>query len=159
MVKQAVVHPHHRVLLGYKNERKDQGIMLTEKTQFQMVIYWMISLTQHFWNDKIFFILLKYSWFTVLIFAIQQTDSVIHVYIHTHIFSYSFPLWFITWSWMQLLMLYSRILLFIHSIHNSLQLLIPNLSPSFARSRPLGKHKSALCLWVCCTDKSICVIF
>ena len=155
MVKQAVVHPHRRVLLGYKNEPKDQGIMLTEKTQFQMVIYWMISLTQQFWNDKFFL----FYWSTVDLQHYVNFCWAAVTYLYTYIFSYSFPLWFITWSWMQLLMLYSRILLFIHSIHNSLQLLIPNSSPSFARSRPMGKHKSALCLWVCCTDKSICVIF
>ena len=48
----------------------------------------------------------------------------IQIYIYS--FSYSFPLWFITGYWIQLLVLYSGALLFIHSIHNSFQLLTPN---------------------------------
>ena len=32
----------------------------------------------------------------LLISAVQQSDSVIHTYIHIHSFSYSCPLWFIT---------------------------------------------------------------
>ena len=49
-----------------------------------------------------FFFWLKYSWFTMLVPGVQQSDSVsqiyiylyIYIYIHTHtyiIFSYSFP--------------------------------------------------------------------
>ena len=58
------------------------------------------------------FILLKYSWFTMLLISpVQQSDSVIHIYIFIHIdidiyieiyrytFSYSFPFWFITGYW------------------------------------------------------------
>ena len=43
---------------------------------------------------------------------------------YTH-FSYSFPLWFITGYWIQFALLSSRTL-FIHSMYNSLHLLIPN---------------------------------
>ena len=44
------------------------------------------------------------------------------LYIYIHSFLYSFPLWFITGYWIQFRMLYSRTLLFIHSIYNSLPL-------------------------------------
>ena len=53
-------------------------------------------------------------------------------------FSYSFPLWFITGYWIQFPVLYSRTLLFIHLIHNSLHLLIPN-SQSISPLLPLPK--------------------
>ena len=46
----------------------------------------------------------------VLITAIQQSDSVIHIYIYIHSFlKYSFPLWFILGYWIQFSVLYSRI--------------------------------------------------
>ena len=60
----------------------------------------------------------------VLISAVQQGDSVIHVYIH-FLKKYSFPLWFIIGYWTQFLVLYSRTLLFLHCIYNRLHLLIP----------------------------------
>ena len=77
-------------------------------------------------NTCSFFILLKYNWFAMLISAVEQSDSVICIYIytHTHSFSYSFPLWFITGYRIEFPVLYSRTLLFIHSIHNSLCYLI-----------------------------------
>ena len=53
-----------------------------------------------------------------------SSDSVIYTYIYS--FSYSFLLWFVTGYWIQFSVLYSRTLLFIHSIYNSLPLLIPN---------------------------------
>lgn len=68
------------------------------------------------------FSLLKYSWLLMLISAIQQSNPDIHLYV------YSFPWWFITGYWIQLPVLYSRTLLFIHpSIHPSTQTFI---SPS-----------------------------
>ena len=48
------------------------------------------------------------------------------VYILIYSFSYSFPLWFVTGYGIQFPVLYSRTLLFIHSIYNSLHLLTPN---------------------------------
>ena len=58
--------------------------------------------------------------------------------------------------------IYSRTLFSIHSMFNSLNLLISN-SQSILSLLPLkrGNHKSVLCLWVCfCfVDKFICVIF
>ena len=54
-----------------------------------------------------------------------------YVYIHIHIlFSYSLPLWFFSGYWMLHSMLYSRTLLYIHSIYNSFHLLTPNPNPS-----------------------------
>ena len=47
-------------------------------------------------------------------------------YTHIPSFSYSFPLWFIIGYWIEFPVLYSRTLLFIHPIHTSLHLLIPN---------------------------------
>ena len=45
------------------------------------------------------------------------------------LFSYSFPLWFITGYWIQFPVLYRRTLLSIHPIYSSLYLLIPNSQP------------------------------
>ena len=62
-------------------------------------------------------------------------------------FHNSFPLWFITGYQIYFPVLYRRTLLFIHSIYNSLHLLIQTPDPSFPH--PLSNHKSVLCLWVC----------
>ena len=51
-----------------------------------------------------------YSCPTMLISAVQQSDSIIHMYL-----LYSFPLQFIRGYWVQVPILHSRILLFIHS--------------------------------------------
>ena len=72
----------------------------------------------------------------------------IQLYIYRHCFSYSFPLWFITGYWIQFPVLYSRILLFIHSIYNSLHLLIPD-SQSFPCLPPYPSTVSLLFLCVC----------
>ena len=89
------------------------------------------------------YILLKYSWFTVLTSAVQQSDSVTHIHTFlTYILfhyglsqdtEYSFPV------------LYRWILFFIHTVYNSLHLLIPNsyFIPS-PFPLPLGNHKSVL---------------
>ena len=52
-----------------------------------------------------------------------------------HSLPYSFPLWFVTRCWIEFPLVYSRILLFIHSVYNSLHLFIPN-SPSIPSSSP-----------------------
>ena len=51
---------------------------------------------------------------------------------------FSFPLWFITGYWIWFFILYTKTLLFIHPIYNSLHLLIPNSQtiPSPARLLP-----------------------
>ena len=51
-----------------------------------------------------------------LISAEQQAASVTHTHI---LFLYCFPLWSIAGQWMQLSVLYSRTLLFIHSMYKS----------------------------------------
>ena len=94
----------------------------------------------------------------MFISAVEQRDSVRHKYT----FLYSFPLLFITGYWIEFPVLYSRTLLLIHSIYNSLHLLIPKsqyspLQPSF----PLSTTSLfVLCLWVCFCfiDKFICVV-
>ena len=58
----------------------------------------------------------------MLISAVQQSDSIIHI----HSFLYSFPLRFITGYWIQFPELYNRTLLFMHSINTSLYQLTPN---------------------------------
>ena len=75
----------------------------------------------------------------------------LNIYIHS--FSYSFPLWFITGYWIQFPALYSRILLFIHSIYNSLHLLIPNsqLTPP-PLPFPLRNHNSGELLYLLLPD-------
>ena len=60
----------------------------------------------------------------------------IYIHIHTHILLYSFPLWFIIGYWIEFPELYSKTLLFFHSICNSLHLLmwgtfcLQNLTPN-----------------------------
>ena len=100
-------------------------------------------------THKVFFFLvgqfiyifkLKLIYNAVLISAVQQSDSVIHIYS----FLYSFPLWFIIGYYcIWFPVLYSRTLLFIHSIYTTLHLLIPN-SQSIPTPPllPLGNHKS-----------------
>ena len=57
-------------------------------------------------------------------------------------------------------MLYSRTLLFILSLYNSLHLLIPNSQSIPPPSQPGQPQVRSLCLWVyfCFVDKFICVI-
>ena len=78
-------------------------------------------------------------------------------------YTYSFPLWFITGYWIELPVLYSRILLFIHPIYNSLQLLTPNSQSFSPRTPPTPWQPQvwSLCLWVCFCfiDRFICVAF
>ena len=61
------------------------------------------------------------------------------------VFSYSFPLWFITGYWIWFLELYSRTLWFIHSLYTSLHLLIPSSQSNFLPTppTPLGNHQSS----------------
>ena len=82
----------------------------------------------------------------MLISAAQQWFS----YTHTYSFLYSFPLWFITGSWILFLVLRSKTFLFIHPIYNSLHLLIPNTESVLpAPSFPLGTTICSLCLCIC----------
>ena len=60
----------------------------------------------------------------VPISAIQQSDSVLHIYIF--FFKCSFPLWFIPGDWIQLPVLHSRTLLLTHSKGSSFHLPTPN---------------------------------
>ena len=69
------------------------------------------------------FYLLKYSWFVLLISAVQQSDSGIHMHILFHIlFCYGLSLDIEYSSPCSV----NRCLLFTHPIYNSLRLLIPN---------------------------------
>ena len=69
----------------------------------------------------------------------------LYIYIYTHSFSYSFPLWFITGYWIYFpTVFYSRTLLFMRSICNSLHLLTPD---SHSISRPARQPQvCSLCL-------------
>ena len=75
-----------------------------------------------------------------------------HTHIHTHtFFLVLFSIMFISGHWVQFPVLYSRTLLFIHSIYNNLHLLSPNFqSIPLLSTLLLDNHKSvSLCLWVC----------
>ena len=89
---------------------------------------------------------LNYS--VVLMSAIQQSDSVIHIYS----VSYSFPLWFTTCFHV----LYSRTMSFIHPIDKSLHLLILN-----SQAIPPHSHgnKSVLCVCFCSLDWLCHILF
>ena len=82
-------------------------------------------------------------------------------------FSYTFffyillHLWFIIGYWIHIPLLYSRAVLFIHSVYNGLHLLTPT-SLSVPKPSPLWQPQVCfLCLWVCFhfVDRFICVIF
>ena len=72
----------------------------------------------------------------MLICVVHQNNSVIcayiYIYTHTHththtlFFQNSLPLWFSTGHWIEVSVLYSGTLLFIHSVYNSWHLLTPN---------------------------------
>ena len=102
------------------------------------------------WNF-LTFILLKYSWFTMLVRFSYTAKwfSYIYLYlsIYIHSFLYSFPWWFIKEYRIEFSVLYTRTLLFIHSIYNSLNLLIPKSQSFTPPSLPLGNQKSVL--YVC----------
>ena len=88
------------------------------------------SIIHYISQHPCFFVsLIKYSWF-IAVCSFLVYSKVIHTHTQTHIymssFSYSFPLWFITWYWIYFTGLYSRTLLFMYFIYNSLYLLIPN---------------------------------
>ena len=85
---------------------------------------WRAGLKDEVW---ICLFLLNDSWLTMLclIFTVQHSDSVRYTHTHTHTHTYSFPLWLITGYWTEFPVLYNKSLLFIHSIYNSLYLLIP----------------------------------
>ena len=74
----------------------------------------------------------KVTQYFIFIYIYIYTHIHIYIYMHTYIhiyiysFSYSFPLWFFIGYCMQFPVLYSMILLFIHSVYNSFHLLIPN---------------------------------
>ena len=103
-------------------------------------------------RDLVTFAVMKYaitSWSRFLNWSIldlqccvnsgkQQSNSVI----------YSSMLWFITGYWLYFPVLYSRTLLFIHSMYNSLCLLTPNshsIPPPPPTPPPaVGNHKSVL---------------
>ena len=59
----------------------------------------------------------------VLVSGIQQSDLVIHICIYLYSFCISFPLWFITRFLIWFLMLYSKTLLFIYFIYDSVHFL------------------------------------
>ena len=63
--------------------------------------------------------------------TVQQSDSVTHIYY----FLYSFPSWSMPGDWIYSPVQYSRTLLCIHSMYNSLHLLIPK-----SQSIPLHPH-------------------
>ena len=97
------------------------------------------------------FILLKYSWFTMLWWFVQYS-KVIQLYIYMHSVSYSFPLWFTTCFHV----LYSRTMSFIHPIDKSLHLLILN-----SQAIPPHSHgnKSVLCVCFCSLDWLYHILF
>ena len=72
------------------------------------------------------FILFKCSWFTMLGQFLLYSKGI------WYSFSYSFPLWLITGYWIWFPVIYSRSLLFIHSLYNSLLSCSIYLSPTYS---------------------------
>ena len=85
-------------------------------------------------------------------------------YIHIDVlFLYPFPLWFLIGYWVQFPVLYSRTLLFIHPIYNSLHLPAPNSwSIPFLPASPFWQRhlcSPGLQVCLCFIDNFICAIF
>ena len=95
---------------------------------------------KRFFFFLVFNILLKYSWFTMLCqFLLYST--VIQLYIHPFFFTFfSIMVYHKTLN----IVLYSRTLLFIHFLYNSLHLLIPN-SQSFPPPTPSHPWQPQVC--------------
>ena len=108
----------------------------------------------------------RHNWVTSLsLWLIYRIVPVSVVHHSTWLYTYrcSFPLWFITGFWIRFPALYSRTLLFIHPVYNSLHLLIPD-SQYFPllHSPPLWQPQvSSLCLWFCFSfvDRFIWALF
>ena len=69
---------------------------------------------------------------------------------YTYIFFFIyFPFWFVIGYWLELLVLYSRTLLFIHPRYSSLHLLIPSSQPFPPPPSPTWQLQvCSLCLWM-----------
>ena len=95
----------------------------------------------------------------MLISAAQQSDSVIHVCIYS-VLKYSFLLWFITGCWIESPGLYSRTLLFLRPVYNSLHLLTPTFPSVFPPNpSPLATTSlfSMSVILLCFVGRFICV--
>ena len=102
-----------------------------------------------------------YNLFTMSFYCTEKWFSYIHVYICTFFFL-SFPLWFTTQYWIQFPVLYSKTLLFIHSIYNSFQLLTPKshfiLPPSFFPLATINLFCISESLFLFCSLFHLCPI-
>ena len=83
----------------------------------------------------------------MLISVVQQSDSVIHIYIFLYVF-------FSVMIYDRILnmVLYSRILLLVHPVYTSLHLLVPN-SQSIPSSLPLSPSATASLFSLCVSLK------
>ena len=118
-----------------------------ERCQKEQNLLFFLTKTWNFYFFK--FMLSKYSLFTMLCLFLLY--SKMHIY-----FSGYFPLQIIIRSLIQFSVLYSRTLLFIHSIYNSLHLLISNSQPILFPPRLLlGNHKSVLYVCESASDSQI----
>ena len=128
---------------------RNSGILFSLKKEWNSFFYWSIVDLQSCVNfcctAKWFSYIYVYIFYIPFHYGLSQDIE------------YSFPV------------IYSRTLLFIHSIYNSLHLLIPNSQSIPPRSPPPRQPQvCSLCLWVCflCLwvcfcfiDRFICVIF
>ena len=117
-------------------------------------------------SDSVFYI---YICVYVCVYIYIYIYICIHTHTHTHIhsFSDSFPIQVITEYWVEFPVLYSRSLLIIYFIYNSVYLLIPNsqfIPPSYVSplvSINLFSMSVSLflfCFWVClCECVCVCV--
>ena len=84
----------------------------------------------------------------------------IHTHTHTHTHTHSFLHSFsqdIDMAWVPVL--HTRTLLYIHSIYNSLHLLIPNSQSTLPHTWSLSPNTLCPCVCFCLVDKLICVMF
>ena len=89
---------------------------------------------------SVYFIEVYLIYSGVLIFAVQQSDSVIHIYTYVYIYTFlfiSFSIMVYLGYWIQFLVLYNRTLFCIHSMYKSF-LFVRSLSIMSDSLRPYG---------------------
>ena len=80
----------------------------------------------------------------MLVFAVQQSESVIYIYIYP-----LFPIWVITEYWVEFHVLHSRSLLVIYFIYSSVYMSIPISYNHFLNASLVGSMTGCIIFWLC----------
>ena len=107
-------------------------------------------------------IFLEYSWFTILISALQQSDSVIHIHMYIHSFLHSFPLFFLNFlfvfNWGIIVLQYGTSFFHTSTWISRMYAYVPSHLPS--HPTPLGCHQAPVWApWVIQQMPSGCLVY